>query len=108
MRSVSPSCGCRWRETTAIGEAMSESDKSDKGWPDDGREWRELTDLDRVKGEWVAREIEEKAHEEAEHYRHAHSKDPIDGILNSIFGTSEECNNPRCRSEERHAEFEAA
>jgi len=87
---------------------MADSDdKSDKGWPDDGREWRELTDLDRVKGEWIAREMQEKSHEEVEHFKHAHSTDPIDGIMNSIFGTSEECRNPRCDTEERYAKYEA-
>ena len=72
--------------------------------PDDKSDREKADD---VYGEWIAREIQEKAQDEVEHYRHAHSNDPIDGILNGIFGTSEECINPRCQSEERYAEFEA-
>ena len=83
-------------------------DKSDKGWPDDGRDWHEFTDADYAEGERVARELEEKWRERDEHYTHAHSRDPIDGILNRIFGTSEECADPDCRRiEERCAEREA-
>ena len=68
---------------------------------------REFTDLDAIQGEWIANDVERKAHEEVEHFRHAHSKDPIDGIMNTIFGTAEECIDPRCRSEEQYAEVKA-
>lgn len=73
----------------------------------DDDQGREFSDLDAVQGEWIARDVERKAREDVQHFRHAHSRDPIDGIMNTIFGTSEECIDPRCRSEEQYAEFKA-
>src|SRR5262245_59744862 len=75
---------------------MNGSDKSDDPKSNHGHEWTVLDDL---YGEWIARDLDEKAQEEGEHFRRAHSRDPIDGILHSVFGTMEECINPRCDAE---------
>lgn len=88
---------------------MSGSDKSGKGWPDDGREWREFTDLDILQGEWIARDLERRVQEDVDHYDAAHNHGPLKAIADFLVGNEpEECIDPRCDAETFNEQEEAS
>ena len=76
-------------------------------WDENGPHWREFTDIDRLHGELIARDLERRAHERSAHFRSAHNRSWLDGVTDWLSGTqASECNDPAVCGYNRYLEWD--